>query len=177
MVIKDLLRSNVLKFGEFTLTSGRKSNVYVDLKTVCTNPALLSKISENMQQLLSSKNIDFDKIACIELGGVPIAVSLSLKTKKPFVIFRKKRKEHGVKDEFIGDINENEKFLVVDDVSTTGSSVLAVSNKLIELKAKVECILVVVDREEGAKEKIESKGFKFISIFTLSELLKHRDYV
>ncbi len=174
MVIDKLINAGVLKFGEFTLTSGKKSSVYVDLKSAYTDPSILTILCNEIVNKLNKEKIEFERIACIELGGVPIAVALSLKTKKPFVIFRKKRKEHGVKEEFIGTINKDEKILVVDDVTTTGSSVLTISNKIKELGAKVECIFSIVDREEGAKDNIEKNNFKFLNLLTLSDLIKFK---
>ena len=165
---KRLIKVNAVKFGEFILSSGKKSNVYVDIKLALTYPDILKLVVNAMVEKL--KNLKFDKIACIELGGVPVAVGLALELKKPFVILRKQAKSYGIKADYIGEINENERFIVVEDVTTTGNSALSVVDRLRNYKAQVVAVLVVVDREEGAKDKFD----KFIPLLTLSQLLKSK---
>ncbi len=165
---KRLIEVNAVKFGEFILSSGKKSNVYVDIKLALTYPDILKLVVNAMVEKL--KNLKFDKIACIELGGVPVAVGLALELKKPFVILRKQAKSYGIKADYIGEINENERFIVVEDVTTTGNSALSVVDRLRNYKAQVVAVLVVVDREEGAKDKFD----KFIPLLTLSQLLKFK---
>jgi len=150
-----------VKFGEFILSSGQKSNVYVDIKLACTYPEILDKIVEEMEKKV--KVLEFDRIACIELGGVPLAVALSLRLRKPYVIFRKRRKEYGTKDELVGNIVAGEKVLVVEDVTTTGSSAMSVVERVEKRGGKVVAILTVVNR--GAKLP------NLISILTLEDLI------
>ena len=161
-----LIEVAAIKFGEFILASGKKSNVYVDIKIASTYPDVLRAIVKTMVEKL--KGLDFDKIACIELGGVPLAVALSLELNKPYVILRKQKKDYGVKADYVGEIKENEKFIVVEDVTTTGNSALSVVERLKNHKADVVGLLVVVDREEGAKNKFDV----FIPLLTLSQLLE-----
>ena len=161
VLIRRLVEVGALKFGEFILSSGQKSNVYVDIKHACTFPDILSLIAKLMSQKL--RNLEFDKIACIELGGVPIAVSLSLEIDKPYVIFRKVKKNYGVKEDCIGVVKRDERFIVVEDVTTTGSSALSVVERIEKKGGKVVKILCVVDR--GAKiDRLDS-------ILTLNDLL------
>jgi orotate phosphoribosyltransferase len=165
-LINYLLEVNALKFGEFTLSSGKKSNVYVDIKLACTYPHILKTIAELMAEKV--KNLDFDKIACIELGGVPLAVALSLEIEKPLVIFRKEKKDYGIKSDCIGEVKAGEKFIVVEDVTTTGKSALSVVRRVEERGGKVVAVLTVVDREEGAKDVLKN----LIPILKMHELLE-----
>jgi len=160
-LIKRLKEVGALKFGEFILSSGQKSNVYVDIKHACTYPDILKLITELMAEKVI--DLDFDKIACIELGGVPLAVSLSLKLNKPLVIFRKQKKDYGVKDDCIGVIEGGEKFVVVEDVTTTGKSALSVVERVENRGGKVLAILSVVNRGANIPN--------LISILTLEELI------
>lgn len=161
ILIRRLIEVGALKFGEFILSSGQKSNVYVDIKHACTFPDILHLIVKLMSQKL--RNLKFDKIACIELGGVPIAVALSLEVNKPYVIFRKVKKDYGIKDDCIGVVKRDERFIVVEDVTTTGSSALSVVERVEKKGGEVVKILCVVDR--GAKiDKLDS-------ILTLNDLL------
>lgn len=164
---KKLLEIGALKFGEFTLSSGKKSNVYVDVKIAATYPEILEKIAEGMAEKL--EKYDFDRIACIELGGVPIAVALSLKMRKPLVIFRKERKTHGLGGDAIGELKRGEKVVIVEDVVTTGRSAISVAERVKERGGEVVAIIAVVDREES--------GLKFESLLKLSELIKAKDFL
>ena len=161
-MIEELKRVGAIKFGDFVLSSGKRSNIYIDVKVAATKPEILRKIADEMEKRI--RNIEFDKIACIELGGVPIAVALSLKTGKDLVIFRKQRKDYGVKDDRIGDLKEGEKVVVVEDVVTTGKSVKSVVERVEKLGGRVVAVLAVVDREESDLE--------VISIAKLSEILE-----
>ena len=162
MKLAEMLKNvGAVKFGEFILSSGQKSNVYVDIKLACTYPEILDKIVEEMERKV--KVLEFDRIACIELGGVPLAVALSLRLRKPYVIFRKRRKEYGTKDELVGNIVAGEKVLVVEDVTTTGSSAMSVVERVETKGGKVVAILTVVNR--GAKLP------NLISILTLEDLI------
>jgi len=140
-LLKDV---GAIKFGDFVLSSGQRSNVYVDVKYACTRPEILRLIAKEMAEKL--RGLEFDKIACIELGGVPIAVALSIETGKPYVIFRKRRKEYGLGEDFIGDVREGERFVVVEDVTTTGRSAMSVVERVKGLGGDVVAVLCVVDR-------------------------------
>ena len=161
-LVRRMIEVGALKFGDFVLSSGKRSRVYVDVKLASTFPDILEMIAEKMAAKL--KGLDFDRIACVELGGVPIAVALSLKLKKPLIIFRKERKEYGVKGDRIGEVKRGERVVVVEDVITTGSSALSAARRVEESGAVVAGIIAVVDREESGKE--------FMSILKLSDLIK-----
>jgi len=164
-LVRRMIETGALKFGDFVLSSGKRSNVYVDVKLASTFPDILEMIAEKMAAKL--RDLDFDRIACVELGGVPIAVALSLKLKKPLVIFRKEKKDYGAKGDRIGEVRESEKVVVVEDVITTGSSALSAARRVEESGAVVVGIIAVVDREESGKE--------FMSILKLSDLIKAYD--
>ncbi len=167
MSIEELLiSSGAVMFGEFTLTSGKKSNYYINIKKATTNPAILIEITKAM-----AKYVLNEKIAGIELGSVPLAVALSIQTGKPFVIVRKENKTHGTKEMIEGDLLKGEDVLVVEDVVTTGGSVVRAINVLKENGANVKKVLAVVDREEGGKENIEKEGIEFIPLLKVSSLL------
>ncbi|MCS7130263.1 MAG: orotate phosphoribosyltransferase [Archaeoglobaceae archaeon] len=164
-LVKRLIEVGALKFGDFVLSSGKRSNVYVDIKLAITHPDILELIAEEISEIL--KKYEIDKIACIELGGVPIATAVSLKTKKPLVIFRKELKSYGVGGDMIGEIREDENVAVVEDVITTGKSALSVAERVKKKGGKVATIVAVVDREES--------GMKFESVLKLRDLIKAKD--
>lgn len=167
MNIEDLLlESGAVLFGDFTLTSGKKSNYYINIKKATTNPVILREIARAM-----SKNVKNEKIAGIELGSVPLAVALSLETGRPFVIVRKESKTHGTKEMIEGDLTGGEEVIVVEDVVTTGGSVVRAVNILRENGAVVKKVLAVVDREEGGRENIEREGIEFVPLLKVTSLL------
>jgi len=147
-----------VKFGNFILSSGKKSTVYIDIKSVCTDPEILKLVCNEI--LEQTQDINWDKIVCAELGGVPIAVSLSLSTGKPYAIYRKPGRRHGVKEPFIGKITKGERVLVVEDVTTTGSSVMRVVKEVKSCGGKILGVISVVDRGEGARELLREVNFR-----------------
>lgn len=155
-----------VRFGSFTLSSGKKSTVYIDIKSVCTDPEILKLVCNEI--LEQTQEINWSKVVCAELGGVPIAVSLSLSTGKPYVIYRKPERRHGTKEAFIGRITKGEQVIVVEDVTTTGSSVMRVIKEAKNHGCKILKVISVVDRDEGARELLQKENFT--SLVTLEEL-------
>ena len=163
-----LISCGAVKFGDFILTSGKRSNYYVDIKQASTNPGILRVIAKEMKDYAT----DYDIVAGMELGAVPIAVALSLESGKPFVIVRKQEKAHGTKKFIEGEDVKGKKVLVVEDVTTTGGSVIRAVKILRENGAIVDKVITVVDREEGAKERLNEENVELIPLVTKSEILK-----
>ncbi|MEM4472147.1 MAG: orotate phosphoribosyltransferase [Archaeoglobaceae archaeon] len=164
-LIRRLIEVGSLKFGDFVLSSGKRSNVYVDIKLASTYPDILDMIATAIAERL--KDLKFDKIACIELGGVPIAIALSLKVKKPVVIFRKEKKGYGLGEDTIGELKNGEKVVIVEDVVTTGKSALSVAERVKQRGGEVVKIFAVVDRGESSIE--------FESVLKLEDLIKTKN--
>ena len=131
--------------GDFTLRSGKKSKYYVDIKRASSRPEILSKMISGFKDL----GIDCDKVAGMELGAVALIVAYSLKTDLPFLIIRKGGREHGTKRKIEGDIKPGEKILLLEDVVTSGGSVIQAIDIVEEAGGEVVAVLTVVDREEG----------------------------
>jgi orotate phosphoribosyltransferase len=172
MLAEKLKEIGALKFGDFILSSGKRSSYYIDIKIACTHPEILNLIRDLMIKLIEDEKITFDKIACVELGGVPLAVALSMTCKKPYVIFRKQKKDYGIGDDLVGDIKNGERIVVVEDVTTTGNSALSVVTRAEKAGGNVTAIIAVVDRNEGAKELFTKHNLKFIPLLEVKELIK-----
>ena len=165
-MLKQLLKDmKVVQTGEFTLASGRKSNYFVNIKRASTNPQVLREIGKAMAPYVGDA-----KIAGMALGAVPLAVAVALETNRPFVMVRKEPKDHGTKELIEGDVSPGEKFIIVEDVATTGGSTLKVVSALREVGANVSRAVVVVDRQEGAREMLTEHGIELISLFTVKDL-------
>jgi len=167
-LIKDLKECEAIRFGHFVLTSGATSDYYIDIKKASTSPKILKKIAEAMAEHTDK----YDLLAGMELGAVPLVVAVSLETGIPYVIIRKEKREHGTGKQIEGGDVEGKKVLVIEDVATSGGSILKTIEILRESKAEVDKVLVVVDRESGAREKIQNLDAAFIPLVSVSEILK-----
>jgi len=165
-VLKDMLKElRVVQTGEFILASGKKSNYFVNIKRASTSPRVLKEIGKAMAPYVGEA-----KIAGMALGAVPLAVAVALETDQPFVMVRKEPKDHGTKELIEGEVKPGDKFVVVEDVATTGGSTLRVVNALRAKGANVLRAIVVVDREEGAAQLLSEHGVELVSIFKVKDL-------
>ena len=153
--------------GEFTLRSGRKSNYYLDKYRFETQPDVLAALGKLFAGYVTDKT---DRIAGAELGAVPLAAAAGMASGKPIVFIRNQKKDYGTAKQVEGVLNPGETVLIVEDVLTTGGQVLEAAKTLQDLGAKVEKIVAVIDRLEGARENIEKAGFTFESLFTTRDL-------
>lgn len=163
-----LKECGAIKFGKFVLTSGAVSDYYIDIKKASTNPKVLRKIAAEMTMYTEGYEI----LAGMELGAVPLVVALSLETDIPYVIIRKEKREHGTGKQIEGGDVKDKKVLLIEDVTTSGGSVIKSINAIRDNKGKVDEVLVVVDRESGAEEKLLSLDVNFIPLLSVSDILK-----
>lgn len=155
-----------VRYGDFTLTSGKKSKYYVDIKKASTKPDVLRAIAREMAVFA-----DGDRIAGMELGAVPLAAALSLEIDLPFVMVRKGQRTHGTGSRLEGDLEPGDRVIIVEDVATTGGSSVETVKVLREAGAVVEKVLVVVDREEGALENLREMEIELIALVKARDLL------
>ena len=167
-LIHSLKGSECIKFGDFLLSSGKRSNYYVDIKKATTNPRILKTIAKMIGHYID-KDVDV-KIGGIELGSVPIATAVSLETDRELIIVRKKSKDYGTKSMVEGELKEGDKVILVEDVTTTGGSVMKAVEVIRSMGGVVDRVFVVVDRGEGAKENLERIGVELIPLVTVDEL-------
>jgi len=114
----------------------------------------------------------YDVLAGMELGAVPLVVALSLETNIPYVIIRKEKREHGTGKQIEGVSIKDKKVLIIEDVTTSGGSVLKTIDIIRNNQGFVDKVICVVDRESGAKEKIELLDVTFQPLISVSEILK-----
>lgn len=171
--LKTLLKKNALKFGDITLSSGVKSNYYIDARMITLDPEGANLIGTIILDLI--KDTQADAIGGITMGADPIvsAVStLSYQEGKPIKAFivRKEPKKHGTEKWIEGPLVEGDKVIIVDDVVTTGNSILKAIEKVKEYNCKVEKVISIVDRGSQFYEKMKGKSYKYEPIFTLEDL-------
>jgi orotate phosphoribosyltransferase len=160
--------NNVIKFGKFTLSSGRESDYYVDMKKAITDPQILSQVSKIISQLISDDNIDL--VAGPALGAVPIATAVALHAGMPMLMIRKAQKDYGTSQLIEGELKTGDKVIVVEDVTTTGHSLLKAVRAVQDNGGVVERTFVVVDREEGAVEELKKQGITLEPLVSISEV-------
>ena len=151
--------------GDFLLASGIRSSVYVDIKSALTDPGVLSAIA-----LEIAGRCSFETVAGVAVGGIPIAVAVALAAGKPYAIVRREEKGHGTGGRIIGEV-AGLQTLLVEDVTTSGGSVFSAVRILRDAGAKVDTVITIVDREEGAAGSLAAEGVNLISLVTLKELL------
>jgi orotate phosphoribosyltransferase len=153
--------------GEFTLRSGRKSNYYLDKYRFETQPDVLIALGKMFAERVRAT---VDRIAGAELGAVPLAAAASMYSGKPCVYIRNQKKDYGTAKQVEGVLNAGETVMVVEDVMTTGGQVLEACKSLEALGVKIDRIVGVIDRMEGARENIEKAGYVFEALFTTADL-------
>lgn len=167
-----LQECGAVKFGDFTLASGKKSRYYVDVKKAVTKPEILVYILERTMCEIVDHGIQADYIACVELGAVPIGVMTSVKIGLPLLIIRKKQKEHGVKSRIVGDHEVAKVALLVEDVTATGGSVISAAQAMRDEGLIVKTVISVVDRDEGAEDALGKEGLDLIALVRVKTLLE-----
>jgi orotate phosphoribosyltransferase len=153
--------------GQFELRSGKISSFYWDKYRFESNPVLLSAVVDELQKLLPAS---FDKLAGLELGGIPLATGLSLKTGKPCLYVRKAPKTYGTCNLVEGGFQAGETAVVVEDVITIAGQVCTSVKQMRELGLSVEHVLCVIDRQEGGRENLKNIECSLSSVFSLEEL-------
>jgi len=166
-----LLSAGCIKFGEFTLKSGLKSPIYIDLRQIISYPKLLADIAQAYLPLLS--DLQFSRIAGLPYAAIPIATAISLAGNYPMIYPRKEAKAYGTKAEIEGKYHAGETVVVIDDLATTGGSKFEAIEKLTGAGLVVKDVVVLVDRQSGAKESLKKAGYDLYSVLTISELLDH----
>lgn len=149
--------SGAIKWGKFKLSNGSLTDFYIDKYAFETNPAILEPIAAEIASRLDADTID--AVAGPELGAIPLVTAVSLKTGVPAVYIRKGEKHHGTQSRVEGTIEKGQRIAIVEDVTTTGGTILETAEIVTELGGHVERLLVVVDRNEGAVDNIEQAGY------------------
>jgi uridine monophosphate synthetase len=170
LLAEKLVQHGCIRFGDFTLKSGMKSPIYIDLRRIISHPDLLQAVAEAYLTIL--KSLTFDRIAGLPYAAIPIATAVCLQGNYPMVYPRKEAKEYGTKAEIEGEYQAGETIAVIDDLATTGGSKFEAIQKLTAAGLVVKDVVVLIDRESGAKEALEAAGYHLHAVLTLSRLLE-----
>jgi len=171
-IIYALYEIGCIKIGSFKLTSGMISPIYIDLRTLPSHPKIFkSVVNEAISRIIGK--INFNIVCGIATGGIPLATAIAYEIGKPMIYVRKKAKGHGMQKLIEGDYKEGAIVLLVDDVATTGGTLTKTIDILREEGLTVKDAFVIVDRGQGAKEKLSKKGVKLHYLMTLKEIVEY----
>ena len=168
-LITALADLGALKFGRFTLASGKQSPIYVDLRLLVSAPRLLAQAARAYAGALAG--VGFDRLCGVPYAALPIATAVALETDKPLIYPRKEAKAHGLGREIEGAWQAGERVVVVEDLITSGGSTLQTVERLRAAGLVVEHAVVLIDREQGGVENLAAAGVTAHSVFTLSAML------
>ena len=166
-----LLSAGCIKFGDFTLKSGLKSPIYIDLRQIISHPSLLARVAEAYLPIL--QRLTFNRLAGLPYAAIPIATAISIAGNYPMIYPRKEAKSYGTKAEIEGEYHAGETAVIIDDLTTTGGSKFEAIEKLTGAGLIVKDVVVLVDRQSGAKESLEQAGFHLYAVLTISALLEY----
>ncbi len=169
---KMLLKTGCLKFGVFKLKKGKLSPYYIDLKRIPSYPNGMNKVVSIYEDLVKNEvgSDSFDRISGIPVAGMSFASVLSYKLSKPFLYIRESTEIHGREKKVEGILSPGDRVLLVDDVVTSGKSIIEAAGVVRGEGGMVTDALVLVDREEGGVERLERAGVKLHSFVRMSEM-------
>ena len=169
-----LHQNGIIKFGDFTLASGKKSSYYVDLRLVPSYPHQFRRMIRHLQDRISEEIgfDDIDSVASVPTGGLVIASALSYELVKPLVYVRSQAKEYGTGKLVEGLVKPGMKILLVDDVATTGGSVINGIKELKKSGAKITDCYVIVNRLEGADKALQAEGVTLHHVLDIVQAAK-----
>lgn len=168
-VIRKLYEIEAVKVGSFTLKSGAVSPLYIDLRQIIAFPKLLQAVAQMIWEKVS--HLQFDLLCGVPYTALPIATCLSTQYDRPMLMVRKEVKNHGTKKRVEGHYRLGESCLVVEDVVTSGSSVLDAVNNLKMVGLRVPYVAAFLDREQGGRAALTEAECEFYSVFTLPEFI------
>ena len=158
---KALCDAKIMKFGLFSLASGRKSPVYVDVRVLPSSPASFSTAIDELVKKV--KELKIDVVAGAETAGIPIAAAIALKAKLPMIYVRKRPKSYGTMSFIEGVLEKDQKVVLIDDMITDGRSKIRFIEGIRQEGAVCEDVLVIIDREQGGTDTLAAEKVKLHS--------------
>ena len=167
-----LHQKEIIKFGDFTLASGKKSSYYVDLRLVPSYPhqfrIMIKNLQNNIAETIGLNS--FDSLVSVPTGGLIIASALAIEIVKPLIYVRSKPKDYGTTKSVEGQIHKGMKVVMIDDVATTGGSVVNAIKSLKDANITIKDAYVIINRMEGADEALKELGVRLHSITNIMQI-------
>ncbi|MGQ9478748.1 MAG: orotate phosphoribosyltransferase [Thermoproteota archaeon] len=185
-LVKKIYAAGAFKTGEFRLTSGLPSPYYVDLRILISRPKIFSRLVDSYIWKIRGIKKAFDVIAGVETAGISVATLLSYKMCKPMVYVRSTEKTHGTRKRVEGELSRGDKVIIVDDVLTTGGSIMEAASGIRESGGEVVYAIVFLDRLQNGAFKLREIGIEaysvidaagFVEILHRNRLIPDSEYV
>ncbi len=169
-----LIKNSAIKFGDYILASGKKSPYYIDLRQTISSPITMDWIGNALTRIVINEigKDRIDKILGVPTAGVPFATVVSQKLAIPLIYYRQARKEHGVRKKIEGILDRNDRVLIIDDLITTGESVIESAEVVRDQGGVVNELAVLLDREQGGKERLRSSRIEPHVLFKISDAME-----
>ena len=168
LVLK-LFELDVLQFGQFTLKSGLSSPFYLDFRRVVAYPETLQQISDELWKLI--EDLDFDHLCGVPYAALSLSSAISMRHNKPMIVKRKEVKKHGTKKMVEGIFEEGQTAVVIDDVISSGISMIETLEAIENEGLNVDYVISIVDRMQGGVSTLEKQGYQVKSVYTIEEIL------
>ncbi|CAN5639377.1 bifunctional orotidine-5'-phosphate decarboxylase/orotate phosphoribosyltransferase [soil metagenome] len=168
-LITNLATLQAIKFGDFTLASGTQSPFYIDLRLLVSQPAVLAQAAVAYAAILA--DLTCDRIAGVPYAALPIGTAVAIEANKPLIYTRKEAKTHGLGKIIEGVWQPGERVIIIEDLITTGGSIIQAAEQLRAAGLIVEDVIVLIDREQSGVANLAAAGIKAHSVFKLSNVL------
>ncbi len=172
--LRELILKNALKFGDFTLASGKKATFYLDCRQITLDSVSAKLVGEGMLDILKSGPVLPQAVGGMAIGADPITAAVITVAAyenvplKGFMV-RKESKSHGTQKFVEGPIASGDHVVILEDVVTTGGSSLLAIERVEAVGAVVDGVIAIIDRLEGGREAFETKGYKLRTLFTVRD--------
>lgn len=164
-----LFEAGCVKFGSFTLASGKTSPIYIDLRRLVSFPDLFSKVASAYAE--ASKSLSFELVSGVPYAALPISAVAALKLGKGLIYPRKEPKTHGTGQAIEGVFTPGQVALLYEDVITSGGSILTAAATLREVGLIIRDVVVLVERSQGGRESLQADGINLHAILNLDEIM------
>lgn len=168
-LILDMYDVGMIKFGEFTLKSGKQSYVYADIRTAISHPEIFTTLCDLLYSKMTGLN--YDLICGVPYSALTFASGIAYAHKIPMLLKRKEAKDYGTKKILEGNYKSGDRCLIIEDVITTGMSISETTTVIEEAGVKVTDIVCFVDRNQGGRERMHAQGYTLHSIIDLYQLI------
>lgn len=170
-LIESLYQTKSFMFGEFKLKSGLLSPVYIDLRGLISEPDVLPLAVDALWNCIQKNEIKFDNICGVPYAALPLACGVCMQNKLPMLMKRKEAKDYGTKKLIEGKFTAGQRCLIVEDVVTQGSSISETAQILREEGLVVEDAVVLMNRQQGAEDRLKEAGINVHSVLTMADVM------